>query len=187
MDSFYPLLHFLSSSLSEGELSSMKFLCRPHIGKRKLESVQSGMDLFSILLEQQQITRNDLSFLEDLLKNIKREDLVLRLKQFEEEREVSAPDDQPDVHEKRLQKAAIEVICENVGREWKMLMRKLGISEAKMDGIMTANPYNLREQVFQSLREWQKGRDAKCPSLRTRLLCCVKLHRDKIGPLSSEM
>lgn len=101
MDPFLTLLHSFSSSLSDGELSSLKFLCRGKIGKRKLESVRSGGELFSILLEQQLIASNEVSFLEGLLESIKREDLVSQLKQFVEEGEVNAPDDQPDVHEKR--------------------------------------------------------------------------------------
>ncbi|KFQ49929.1 Protein FADD, partial [Pelecanus crispus] len=169
MDSFLTLLHSFSLSLSDSELSSLKFLCREKIGKRKLEAVQSGKELFSILLEQQLITSSRVSFLEALLQNIKREDLVSQLKQFVEEGEVRAPDDQPDAHEK-----PIEVICENVGRDWKMLMRKLGISEVKMDRIVTANPFNLQEQLVQSLREWQKwkGRDAKVTDLIKALRGC---------------
>ncbi|NXL07007.1 FADD protein, partial [Mesembrinibis cayennensis] len=169
MDPFLALLHSFSSSLSDRELSSLKFLCREQIGKRKLESVQSGGELFNILLEQQLIARGKVSFLEDLLKNIKREDLVSQLKQFVEEGEANAPDDQLDVHEKPF-----EVICENVGRDWKMLMRKLGISEVKMDRIVTANPSNLREQLVQSLREWQKGKgkDAKVTDLIKALRGC---------------
>ncbi|XP_010561983.1 PREDICTED: FAS-associated death domain protein isoform X1 [Haliaeetus leucocephalus] len=163
MDPFFTLLHSFSSSLSDNELSSLKFLCRGKIGKRKLEAVRSGSELFTILLEQQVITSDKVAFLEGLLKSIKREDLLSQLKQFVEEGEVNDPDDEPDVHEKRLQKVAIEVICENVGRDWKMLIRKLGLSEVKMDRILAANPFNLREQLFQSLREWQKwkGKDAK--------------------------
>ncbi|NXF51704.1 FADD protein, partial [Oceanites oceanicus] len=166
MDPFLTLLHSFSSSLSDSELSSLKFLCRGKIGKRKLESVQSGGELFSILLEQQLIASDKVSFLEGLLESIKREDLVSQLKQFVEEAEVNAADDQPDVHEK-----PIEVICENVGKDWKMLMRKLGISEVKMDRIVAANPFNLQEQVVQSLQEWQKwkGKDAKVTDLITAL------------------
>lgn len=101
MDPFFTLLHSFSSSLSDNELSSLKFLCRGKIGKRKLEAVRSGSELFTILLEQQVITSDEVAFLEGLLKSIKREDLVSQLKQFVEEGEVNDPDDEPDLHEKR--------------------------------------------------------------------------------------
>ncbi|NWW42398.1 FADD protein, partial [Pedionomus torquatus] len=115
------------------------------------------------------IASDNLSFLEELFKNIKRQDLISRLKQFEEEGEVGAPDNQPDAHEK-----PIEVICDNVGKDWKMLMRKLDISEVKLERVVAANPYNLREQLHQSLREWQKwkGRDAKVTDLIKALRAC---------------
>ncbi|NXK04042.1 FADD protein, partial [Herpetotheres cachinnans] len=178
MDPFLTLLHSFSTSLSGSELSSLKFLCRGKIGKRKLELVESGGELFSILLEQQLITSAEVSFLEGLLVSIKREDLVSQLKQFVEEGEVKAPEDEPDVHEK-----PIEVVCENVGRDWKMLMRKLGLSEVKMDRIVTANPFSLQEQVVQSLREWQKwkGKDAKVTDLIKALRDCnMNLVADRV-------
>ncbi|KAM9557645.1 FAS-associated death domain protein [Guaruba guarouba] len=174
MDAFLALLHSFSARLSEAELSSLKFLLRGKIGKRKLEAVQSGSELFNILLEQQLIARDETSLLEGLFKTINRDDLVAELKRFVEEGEASASDNQPDVHEKRLQNAAFEVICENVGRDWKMLVRKLGLSEVKMDRIVAENPFNLREQLFQSLRAWQKwkGKDAKVADLMKALRGC---------------
>ncbi|NWR54450.1 FADD protein, partial [Bucorvus abyssinicus] len=169
MDPFLTLLHTFSLNLSDTELSSLKFLCQDKIRKRRLESVQSGRELFTILLEQQDITRDDVAFLEELFKNIKREDLVSKLKQFAEEGEVSVPDDRPDANEK-----PIEVICNNVGRQWKMLMRELELSDVKMDRIMAAHPFDLREQLVQSLRAWQmwKGRDAKVTDLIKALRRC---------------
>ncbi|KFQ38467.1 Protein FADD, partial [Mesitornis unicolor] len=169
MDPFLTLLHSLSLSLSDSELASLKFLCQDKIGKRKLESVRSGRELFSILLEQQLITADDVAVLQGLLENIKRKDLISRLKQFVEEGEANAPDDQPDAHEK-----PIDVICENVGRDWRMLIRKLGVHEVKIDRIVAANERNLREQLYQSLREWQKskGRDAKVTDLIKALRGC---------------
>lgn len=166
------LLHSFSSSLSEDNLSSLKFLLRDKIGKRKLEAAKSGGELFNILLEQQEISRHNTSFLESIFKSIKREDLLKQLEQFVEDGEVD--DDQPDAHEKRLQNAAFEVICENVGRNWKMLVRKLGLSEVKIDRIVAANPFNLHEQLLQSLRAWQKwkGKDAKVTDLIKALRGC---------------
>ncbi|XP_032044559.1 FAS-associated death domain protein [Aythya fuligula] len=174
MDPFLTLLHSFSSSLSAAELRDLKFLCQDKIGKRKLESVQSGAELFNFLLEQQVISSHNVDCLKTMLKVIKREDLVTRLEHFVEEGEANVPEDQPDMNEKRLQKVAIEVICENVGKEWKMLMRKLGFSEVKMDRIIAANPLNLKEQLVQSLREWQKwkGKDAKVTDLIKGLRDC---------------
>ncbi|NXD81345.1 FADD protein, partial [Halcyon senegalensis] len=178
MDPFLSLLHSFSQRLSDSELSSLKFLCSKKIGKKKLESVRSGGELFIILLEQQDIARDNVSFLEKLLASIKRQDLVSELKQFVEEGEVNAPADQLDVHEK-----PIEVICNNVGRNWKMLMRKLDLSEVQMDRVVEAHPRDLREQLVQSLREWQRcrGRDAKVTDLIKALRGCdMNLVADKV-------
>ncbi|NXY92340.1 FADD protein, partial [Alcedo cyanopectus] len=149
MDPFLTLLHGFSQSLSDEELSSLKFLSSDKIGKRKLEAVQSGWELFTILIEQQDIAKDDLSFLEGLLENIKRQDLVSQLKRFVEEEEINAPENQPDAHER-----PIAVICDNIGRHWKTLMRQLELSDVQLDRVENAHPRDLREQQLQALRAW---------------------------------
>ncbi|NXH86996.1 FADD protein, partial [Edolisoma coerulescens] len=174
---FLSLLHSISSGLSDKELSDMKFLCRDKIRKRKLETVQSGRELFSILMEQREIASDNLEFLRKLLQHIGRGDLVAQLVQFEEE-EPHALDDQPDVHEKPT-----AVICDNVGREWKKLMRELGMAEVKLDRIEAAHRFNLYEQLVQALREWQrwKGKDAKVADLIKALRGCnLNLVADRV-------
>ncbi|NXC09014.1 FADD protein, partial [Orthonyx spaldingii] len=165
---FLSLLHSISSGLSDKELSDLKFLCRDKIRKRKLEAVQSGRELFSILMEQREIASDNLEFLRKLLQHISRDDLVAQLVQFEEE-EPHASDDQPDVHEKPC-----AVICDSIGREWKKLMRELEMPEVKLERIETAHPFSLYERVVQSLREWQrwKGKDAKVADLIKALRAC---------------
>ncbi|NWW23105.1 FADD protein, partial [Falcunculus frontatus] len=168
VDPFLSLLHSISSALSDAELSAMKFLCRDKIRKRKLEAVQSGRELFIILMEQQEMASDNLEFLRKLLQHIDRDDLVAQLVRFEEE-EPHAPEDQPDVREKPN-----AVICDNVGREWKKLMRELGMPEVKLDRIEAAHRFNLYEQLVQALREWQrwKGKDAKVADLIKALRGC---------------
>ncbi|NXT98889.1 FADD protein, partial [Buphagus erythrorhynchus] len=165
---FLSLLNSISSGLSDAELSEMKFLCLDKIGKRKLDAVQSGRELFSILMEQQLIAPDSLEFLKKLLQHIRRADLLTQVVQFEEE-EPHAPDDQPDGREK-----PVNVICESVGKEWKKLMRELRMPEVKLDRIVTAHPNNLYEQLVQGLREWQvrKGKDAKVADLIKALRAC---------------
>uniref|UniRef100_A0A8C9F772 FAS-associated death domain protein n=1 Tax=Pavo cristatus TaxID=9049 RepID=A0A8C9F772_PAVCR len=193
MDPFLALLNSLSASLSGSELHDLKFLCQDKIGKRKLESVQSGRELFNFLMEQQLISSHNVDLLKSMFKSIKRDDLILRLEQFIEEGEASASDERPDMKERRLQKVVIEVICENVGRDWKMLMRKLDLSDVKMDRIVAAYPHDLREQLVQSLREWQKwkGKDAKVTDLIKALRDCnmnlvADIAEQKLSQLTTE-
>ncbi|NWR68301.1 FADD protein, partial [Centropus unirufus] len=178
MDPFRVMLHSIAARLSDDDVASLKFLCRDDVGKKKLESVRSAMDLFTILIEQRLITKENVDYLDVFLTARKREDLLLDLRRYVEEREVGAPGDQPDAREK-----PVKVIGENVGKEWKQLMRELDFSDVKMDRIVAANPLNLREQLVQSLLEWQtwKGKDAKADDLIKALRNCkMNLVADRV-------
>ncbi|NXS07132.1 FADD protein, partial [Neodrepanis coruscans] len=171
---FLSLQFSISSGLSDAELHEMKFLCGDRVGKARLESVRSGMDLFGILMERGLIAPDDLKYLKRLLEHLQRADLLLLVKRFEEEGELGDPAEQPDEHEKRLLKVAVDVICENIGKEWKRLMRELGMSDVKLDRIEEAHRNDLYEKIVQGLRQWQKwkGKDAKVADLIRGLRGC---------------
>ncbi|NXF70608.1 FADD protein, partial [Sclerurus mexicanus] len=178
------LLLSVSGALSDDELSKIKFLCRDRIPKRRQEGLRSGAELFDVLLEQQHIADHDLAFLRALLQHIHRADLVERLRRFEEQEQPgAAPGDEPDEQEQRG--VAIAVICDHVGREWKKLLRQLGMSEVKLDRIEAAHRFNLYEQLVQGLREWQKskGKDAKVADLIKALRGC---HLNLVADLVEE-
>ncbi|XP_012876323.1 PREDICTED: FAS-associated death domain protein [Dipodomys ordii] len=79
MDPFLVLLHSVSTGLSSAELTELKFLCLGRVGKRKLERVQSGLDLFTVLLEQSDLEPGRLGLLRELLGSLRRHDLLRRL------------------------------------------------------------------------------------------------------------
>ncbi|NXF23179.1 FADD protein, partial [Rhodinocichla rosea] len=177
VDRFLSLQLTISSGLSAAEVTAMKFLCRDIIKKGKREGVRVGLELFSILMEQQVIAPDRLEFLKELLRHISRGDLLALVEQFEQG-ELQAPVDQPDEHEKPF-----DVIHADVGRDWKKLMRELGLPEVKLDKVEAAYRYNLEEMVFQALREWQKwkGKDAKVADLIKALQGCnLRLVADRV-------
>ncbi|MBW04991.1 FAS-associated death domain protein, partial [Eschrichtius robustus] len=83
MDPFLVLLHSVSAGLSSSELTELKFLCQSRVGKRKLERVQSGLDLFSVLLEQNEMSPENTVLLREMLVSLRRQDLLRRLEDFE--------------------------------------------------------------------------------------------------------
>ncbi|NWZ15181.1 FADD protein, partial [Agelaius phoeniceus] len=168
VDPFRCLLLSISSGLSAADVEEVKFLCRDKIGKGKSEMVRVGLELFDMLMERRVIAPDHLEFLKDLLRSIRRGDLLTLVEQFEQG-ELQAPEDQQDQHEKPF-----DVIRANVGRDWKKLMRELGLPEVKLDKVEVAYRYDLEEMVFQALREWQKwkGKDAKVADLIKALQRC---------------
>uniref|UniRef100_A0A8C5IIN9 Fas associated via death domain n=1 Tax=Junco hyemalis TaxID=40217 RepID=A0A8C5IIN9_JUNHY len=189
LDPFQSLLFSVSSELSAKEVKELTFLCRDKVPKGKSETVRIGLDLFSTLRERGHIAPDNLEFLKQLLRKINRVDLLALVEQFEQG-ELQAPEDQPDEHEKRLLKVAFGVIHENVGRDWKKLMRELGLPDVKLDKVEVAHRFDLGEMVFQALREWQKwkGKDAKVADLIKALQGCnLRLVADLVEERLSEV
>ncbi|KAM5318074.1 FAS-associated death domain protein [Glossophaga mutica] len=151
MDPFLVLLHSMSTRLSTSEVSDLKFLCQDRLSKRKLERVQSGIDLFSLLLEQNELDRENPERLRELLTSLKRQDLLRLLDDFEEGAEVTARQEEQDFH------AAFDIICDHVGKDWRRLARQLKVPDSKIDAIEVKYPRNLSEQVRESLRVWKKA------------------------------
>ncbi|XP_020040986.1 FAS-associated death domain protein [Castor canadensis] len=151
MDPFLVLLHTVSAGLSRDELTELKFLCHGRVGKRKLERVQSGLDLFSVLLEQNDLEPQRTDVLRELLASLRRHDLLQRLDDFEAGAAASAAPREADL------RVAFDIVCDNVGRDWKRLARQLKVSDTKIDGIEERHPRNLSERVRESLRVWKNA------------------------------
>ncbi|KAM9660117.1 FAS-associated death domain protein [Trichechus inunguis] len=168
VDPFLELLHSVSVGLTSSELTELKFLCMGRVSKRKLERVQSAHDLFSVLLEQGDLGADYPELLRELLASLRRHDLLRRLDDFEAGAGAGAAAAEEDL------RAAFDVICDNVGKDWRRLARQLEISDSKIDAIEERYPRNLTEQVRESLRTWKaaKREDATVPQLVAALRAC---------------
>ena len=79
MDNFRSLLLSLSYEIGEGELESMKFACKSHIGAGILERLNCPVHLFSELEQRNLLGPENKGFLVDLLVKIGRRDLTNKL------------------------------------------------------------------------------------------------------------
>ncbi|XP_067903027.1 protein FADD [Heterodontus francisci] len=171
---FNMLLNDISQNLTKDNLEALKFLCKEHIGKRKLENIGSGIQLFQVLEELNLLSPEDTKTLTELLANIQRPDLQIKLSTFQKGNghlqqpvcEVGALTEQLNV--------AFGVICNGVGKDWRMFARKLGHKEPLLQQIEYRHPHDMREQILQALIEWQKtkGKEATVKTLITALRSC---------------
>lgn len=73
----------LCEDLSSTNLDLMKFLCQDLLTTRELEGIGNSATEFVLVLEQRkELGSENFHLLEDLLKQIKRQDLVRKLKDF---------------------------------------------------------------------------------------------------------
>lgn len=93
----------VSEDLSITNLHSMKFLCRDLLTAREIESIGDSATEFILVLEQRkELGSQNLNLLEDLLKQIKREDLARKLKEFKRKQHRRNDPVVPDKPEKRF-------------------------------------------------------------------------------------
>lgn len=101
---FNAVLLAISDQLSSDQLDALKFLC-PDVGKKNLEKITSGRDLFRLLTERQKLAADNTEFLSGLLMKIHRPDLSDNLNSFVNQS--GSNDDQADDAEKGRVKATV--------------------------------------------------------------------------------
>ncbi|XP_024151492.1 protein FADD [Oryzias melastigma] len=154
-ETFNALLLDISNQLKEDDLTKLKFLLGDRIGKRDLERISSGHDLFQAMRERELLGPEKRDLLNNLLKNIPRPDLSKKLQQD------PAPIRGPSEEETAKLVIASRVISENLGRSWRKLGRRLGMSESKLESISKRHPTELEETAMELLKEWTKSREAE--------------------------
>lgn len=156
---FRAMLLDISNKLSEENVTSLKFLCTD-IGKKKLEKINRGIELFECLIERAAIGPNNTDLLRKLLNDIGQTVLLSIIEDYETHASRS-PDD--GLHEKEREKIniATEVIVEHLGKKWLQVGRKLGLQQTQLEGIQEKHSRDLEEQVRELIRLWMKIRREK--------------------------
>ncbi|KAM4743843.1 FAS-associated death domain protein [Anableps anableps] len=178
---FNSVLLEISDQLKEENLHKLKFLVKDQIGKQKLERVTTGHQLFEVLTERGQLGKDKTDYLSKLLRQVQRDDLSDRLTSWEVQNE-DPNKDLSDTERAKLD-IAMEVIRENLGKNWRKLGRKLRLGEVKLESIATRHQGDLEETAMELLKEWKKSRGAEA---RTQELiaalrgCQLNLTADKI-------
>ncbi|XP_073320167.1 FAS-associated death domain protein-like [Pagrus major] len=175
-----PVLLEISNDLSPEQLEKMKFLCED-IGKKELEKIDTGTKLFRVLKERRKLDHDNTAYLCQLLTEICREDLSDKLKGLI--RKSGSTSYEPPETEKAKLDIATEVISENLGRNWRKLGRKLGLTDVKLESISKRHPTELEETAVELLNEWRKNRGAEARAedlIKTLRACQFNLTADKV-------
>ncbi|XP_056463729.1 protein FADD [Gadus chalcogrammus] len=180
-DPFKQKLLQVSNQLTESQLKDLTFLCG-FIGKARLEKITQGYELFEVLIERKKIQHDDAVFLSDLLTQVGRSDLS-DLFTTGNLGPTAGPNDPRDAEGVNINLAA-EVIADHLGRNWRKLARKLGLSEVKIKSIeRRGQQMDLEELAMEVVREWRSTRrgEAKAEHLLVALRACeMNLTAEKV-------
>lgn len=82
---FNALLLDISKQLSKDQLEDIKFLCNDFIGKKVMEKIDTGLKLFTVLMERGKLGPDDTDFLCRSLGLIHRPDLAAKVQTSSEQ------------------------------------------------------------------------------------------------------
>ncbi|KAK2914282.1 hypothetical protein Q8A67_002681 [Cirrhinus molitorella] len=169
---FRAMLLDISDKLSEENLKSLKFLCLD-IGKKKLEKINKGIDLFECLIEKTAIGPDNTEHLRYLLNKVDQQVLLEIIDEYERGA-IGSPADELDAKEREKINTATDVIVEHLGRKWLQVGRKLGLAPTQLEGIKEKHSRDLEEQVRELITQWMKMKkeNARVQDLITALRDC---------------
>lgn len=148
-----------------------------------MEKIDTGCDLFDVLIERRRLSEGDTNFLQEILTKVGREDLSETLKHFTPRTWCAAPGQrEPSEAETGKIDVATDVIAANLGKTWRRLARKLGLSEVRIQSI-GGRHLDLEETATGVIWEWRQaqGSQASVEQLVVALRECEQnLTADKV-------
>ena len=168
---FKALLLKISNKLSSDNLKDLKHLLKDEIPASKMEMATQGTDIFQALSERNLISQENIGLLKQLMDLIDRQDLAREITEYEEKGALFSGADKKIHTEADLNAVMLRKLAAEVGKDWKMLARHLGLSEPDIEQIQHANMGDLHEASYKAIVHWQKnqGPKATVASLRRAL------------------
>ena len=114
-DPFQMFLERLSQEIEEEQLESLKFMLENHIPAGTLEKCKTARQLFKCMKQQSLLRSNNLDFLEQLLTDAQRSDLVEIVKDFKRQPTMETDSGYPGNYGIRFR---ITCICTHVLLRW---------------------------------------------------------------------
>lgn len=144
----------ISDKLTDDNVAKFKFLCTG-IGKKRLEKINTGIELFECLIERTAIGPDNTEFLRELLNNVGQTVLIEKIEDYERQT-TGSPACGLDAKERERINMATEVVVEKLGKKWSSVGRKLGLQQTQLEGIQEKYSRDLEEQVRELIRQWMK-------------------------------
>ncbi|XP_014773860.1 FAS-associated death domain protein [Octopus bimaculoides] len=174
-DVYNEMLEKLSSNISDNNLQAMKNHCKGTIPQSKLEDIKNGYSFFEVLEEEDKLGPFRLDFLKNTFHACKLQTFAEFVDYFEKNRKLS-----DKIFNSSILDDAISYVVKHIGsRDWRFLVRDLGVSETDISYIADENPRNVREQIYQCFLLWKSTQGSNATIHRlTQIL--NKMHRNDI-------
>ncbi|XP_064390312.1 FAS-associated death domain protein-like [Halichondria panicea] len=153
---FSKLLASVSDGLGREDVRGIKNLCYDNIPARKREEIDNGLDIFQVLREKKVIAADNPAFLKELLTEIGRVDLAEKVDEYVQ-KVLDVGLVEPQKVTECLERGQLMRIATDVGRDWRMLSRYLGLDDTTITSIQLQSQGDLAEASLQSLLRWQKN------------------------------
>lgn len=170
---FKKLLIRLGDKMSARDEEKIRFMFEDDLS----QDVSKPTDLFRELLQKDKISHERPGSLSTIYRDINRIDLAIEVDQWTEVMEANngvVP--QNTFAGETLDDRLLNSVARDIGRDWKMLSRHLGLDETSIQSIQQAHFSDLHEASYQALLRWKKDFGAKAtPRAFKRALTDMKL------------
>lgn len=155
---FSEMLEKLSDNITAQNLQALKYQCKDIIPQSKIDDIKTSFMLFETLEEDDKLGPNNLSHLKRILNACRLQTLAEFVEYFEKNGSLS----NEIINPPSCLNEAIDFVVDNIGsRDWRFLVRDLGVKETDITYIVDNHPRDVRNQIYQCFSLWKSREGSK--------------------------